>query len=77
MKIYDREIKHLKYKNKILDVKRQKINKEDNSEINEIEYINPENEEEEILETDITYFPDISNNLKSKKNNKRMKINKE
>ena len=29
MKIYDREIKHLKYKNKILDAKRQKINKEE------------------------------------------------
>ncbi len=51
-----------------------KENNEDNIEINEIEYINPENEEEEILETDITYFPDISNNLKSKKNKKRMKI---
>ena len=51
-----------------------KENNEDNIEINEIEYINPENEEEEILETDITYFPDIRNNLKSKKNKKRMKI---
>ena len=29
MKIYDREIKHLKYKNKILDAKRQKLNKEE------------------------------------------------